>query len=130
MHWTGISGPAELPGLIASATALLVPVLDNDVASLKIRRAMACGVPIITSNVNGLEEIAGAAAVYVDPGNPDEAARALTRVLKEADYAAELSAKALARSRHFDWEKCAHQTLDLLTSLDETALPYSQPASR
>ncbi|MEM9800842.1 MAG: glycosyltransferase family 4 protein [Planctomycetota bacterium] len=54
VHWAGVPRPEELPGLVGSATALLVPALDDDVASLKIRRAMACGVPVLISDVSRL----------------------------------------------------------------------------
>ncbi len=119
----------DLPAVYSQARVFFYPS-NLEAFPIPLTEAMACGVPIITSNVNGLEEIAGEAAVYVDPSNPSEAARGLTRVLEDDDYATELSAKALARSRHFDWKKCARETLDLLTSLDHKPLPYSQPASR
>lgn len=119
----------DLPAVYSQARAFFYPS-NLEAFPIPLTEAMTCGVPIITSNVNGLEEIAGEAAVYVDPSDPGEAARGLTRVLEDDDYATELSAKALARSRRFDWEKCARETLDLLTSLDHKALPYSQPASR
>jgi glycosyltransferase involved in cell wall biosynthesis len=119
----------DLPAVYSQARAFFYPS-NLEAFPIPLTEAMACGVPIITSNVNGPEEIAGEAAVYVDPGNPAEAARALARVLEDDDYAGELSAKALARSHRFDWEKCARETLDLLTSLDNEAPAYSQPASR
>ncbi|MEO0661749.1 MAG: glycosyltransferase family 4 protein [Planctomycetota bacterium] len=51
VHWLGVPRAEELPGLLAGATALLVPALDDDVASLKIRRAMAAGIPVLVSDV-------------------------------------------------------------------------------
>jgi glycosyltransferase involved in cell wall biosynthesis len=75
---------------------------------------MACGTPIVTSNVNGLAEIVGEAALLVDPRDAAAIAGAVGQVLGDADLAAELTAKGLARSALFTWDNCAAQTLALL----------------
>lgn len=54
VRWIGRVGDEELPGLLGTATALLVPALDDDVASQKVRRAMACGTPVLASDVDRL----------------------------------------------------------------------------
>jgi glycosyltransferase involved in cell wall biosynthesis len=75
---------------------------------------MACGTPIITSNVNGLREIAGEAAILVNPKDDAEIASMITKVLSDPSLWAKLSQEGLARSNEFTWEKCARKTLAIL----------------
>ena len=76
--------------------------------------AMRCGVPIVTSRINGLAEIAGDAAILVDPGNPADIADGICRVLTEPGLRELLSARGLERARLFSWESCAQRTLEIL----------------
>jgi glycosyltransferase involved in cell wall biosynthesis len=78
---------------------------------------MACGTPIITSNVNGLEEIAGDAALRVDPRDAMEICDAIHRVLSNDGLRENLSTKGLKRSAKFTWDKCAEKTLAIVESL-------------
>lgn len=57
VHWIGVPRVEELPGLIGGATALVVASYDDDVASLKVRRAMAAGVPVLASRVPRLADL-------------------------------------------------------------------------
>ena len=82
-----------------------------------ITESMACGTPIVTSNVNGLKEIAGDAALFVDPSDAEEIAGAIREVASDSNLQKELSAKGLARSKNFSWEKCARETLEILESV-------------
>jgi glycosyltransferase involved in cell wall biosynthesis len=91
---------------------------------IPITEAMACGTPIITSNANGLKEIAGDAAVFVDPKQPEQIATAIQQVLLDSELQHSLSAKSLERARVFCWEKCAQETLAILERIG------SQPAPR
>jgi glycosyltransferase involved in cell wall biosynthesis len=68
----------------------------------------------VTSKANGLEELAGDAALLVDPHDPDEIARAAYAILTDPALAARLRAAGLERSRLFSWEACARQTLSVL----------------
>jgi len=82
VHWIGVPRAEELPGLLGSATALVVATRDDDVASLKVRRAMACGVPVLGSNVPRLADLvedhgSGLLVPAGDPGAWAEALRAL-----------------------------------------------------
>ena len=78
----------------------------------------SCGTPIVTSDANGLEEIAGDAALRVDPEDPAAISGAIHRVLTEPRLAAELSARGLERSKLFSWERCVRETLEILEGLD------------
>ena len=75
---------------------------------------MACGTPILTSNVNGLKEIAGDAALLIDPADTDAIARGIAKILSDSQLRESLSCKGLERSRYFNWDVCAKNTLDLL----------------
>src|SRR5262249_18965649 len=71
--------------------------------------AMASGTPVVTSNVSSLPEVAGDAAVLIDPLDPDAIADGLCRVLSDEGFRAELRAKGLARAREYSWERSVRQ---------------------
>jgi glycosyltransferase involved in cell wall biosynthesis len=106
----------DLPAVYSLATLYLYPS-NLEAFPVPITESMACGTPIVTSNVNGLKEIAGDAALFVDPSKEEEIADAMRKVSTDANLKKELSAKGLARSKNFSWEKCAKETLDALRSV-------------
>ncbi|MDQ5824977.1 MAG: glycosyltransferase family 4 protein [Chloroflexota bacterium] len=73
--------------------------------------AMSLGVPVVTSDVPVLREVAGGAAVYVPADDPSAWAAAFRRILSEPGLARSLSDKGLARSKEFSWGRCARETL-------------------
>jgi glycosyltransferase involved in cell wall biosynthesis len=73
--------------------------------------AMACGVPVVASDRGGLVEVAGGAALVVDPHDPDALADALRRVLEQPELAADLRRRGLERSAAHTWERCAEATV-------------------
>lgn len=79
-----------------------------------LTEAMACGTPFVTSNVNGLKEIGGDAGLFVDPEQPQEIADAMARVLTQPDLKRSLQDAARARSKDFNWKKCAQETLETI----------------
>lgn len=103
---------AELPALYAAATVFVFPSLYEGFG-LPVLEAMACGAPVICSNTSSLPEVAGEAAVTVDPLNVAELAAALARVLDDADLRHHLREGGLAQARRFNWQDTARRTLDL-----------------
>jgi glycosyltransferase involved in cell wall biosynthesis len=77
--------------------------------------AMACGVPVIVSNTSSLPEIVGDAALMVDPYNIDEMAWLMNEGLNNVCLREELIKRGLARAQMFSWERCARETLKVLT---------------
>jgi glycosyltransferase involved in cell wall biosynthesis len=75
---------------------------------------MTCGTPIVTSKANGLEELAGDAALLVDPQNSAEVAEAAWSVLTDASLAEKLQTAGLERCGMFSWDTCARNTLTVL----------------
>jgi glycosyltransferase involved in cell wall biosynthesis len=106
----------DLPAIYSLADLYLHPS-NLEAFPVPLAEAMACGTPIVTSNVNGLREIAGDAALFVDPENPEEIAEAMLKVVSEPDLAATLKARGLDRSRLFTWERCARETLEIVREL-------------
>ena len=110
----------ELPTVYSLADLYFYPS-NLEAFPIPLTEAMACGTPVVTSDVNGLREIAGEAALFVDPTDDEDMAAALTRVLSDDDLRANLSTKALKRSETFSWQKCATETLEILEGLGRTA---------
>jgi glycosyltransferase involved in cell wall biosynthesis len=102
----------ELPLLYAGASVFLFPSLHEGFG-LPVLEAMACGTPVVTSNVTSLPEIAGGAAVVIDPANTQELIAAMMRVLTNEALAEELRQKGLARAGRFTWDETARQTLQV-----------------
>jgi glycosyltransferase involved in cell wall biosynthesis len=76
--------------------------------------AMACGAPVVSSNATSSPEVAGDAALLVDPSDADALSAALVRVLNEPELAADLRRRGLVRASAFTWERTADALLDLI----------------
>lgn len=109
----------DLPVFYTLADLYLYPS-NAEAFPIPLTEAMACGTPILTSNVNGLKEIAGDAALFVDPENIEEISDGIHRILKDPGLQMDLSRKALKRSEVFDWGKCARETIQILERVTET----------
>jgi glycosyltransferase involved in cell wall biosynthesis len=95
--------------LYRTAAALAFPSLDEGFG-LPVVEAMACGLPVLTSNRSALPEVAGDAALLVDPFNVDEIADGLERLLPDEELRAGLRRKGLERAAEFTWRRAAEQT--------------------
>jgi glycosyltransferase involved in cell wall biosynthesis len=76
--------------------------------------AMACGTPVLTSNVCSLPEVVGDAAILVDPYDVDAIADGIRRIAGETDLRTELKRKGLAQARKFSWDQTACKTRQVL----------------
>ncbi|MGH8247305.1 MAG: glycosyltransferase, partial [Gammaproteobacteria bacterium] len=79
--------------------------------------AMACGTPVLTSSAACLPEIAGDAAVIVDPASVEQIAEGMARLDTSAELREKLIAAGLERARKFTWENCARATLQAYARL-------------
>ena len=105
----------ELPVIINHAIALIFPS-QWEGFGLPILEAMACGTPVITSNVSSMPEVAGDAAILVDPMNIDEMASAIESVMTDALLRQQLRDRGLKRANDFSWNKTALMTKALLST--------------
>jgi glycosyltransferase involved in cell wall biosynthesis len=107
--FTGQVGEHELPILYRSATVVLYPSLYEGFG-LPILEAMASGVPVVTSNCSSMAEVAGEAALLVDPENPEEIANAAYQLLTDETLHQQYRTHGLARAKEFTWERTAQRT--------------------
>jgi glycosyltransferase involved in cell wall biosynthesis len=84
---------------------------------MPVLEAMACGAPVITSKTTALGEVAGDAALLVDPRNAHEVADRIVDALESESLRASLKEKGIARIKQFTWSQAARQTYDLYASL-------------
>jgi len=100
----------DLRPLLQSAAALIYPSLYEGFG-LPVLEGFASGLPVITSKTSSMPEVAGDAALLINPLDIDELAIAMQRVLEDSHLAADLSRRGLARAREFTWARTAEQTL-------------------
>ena len=115
VEWTGYISDSKLVETYQTADILVHPS-KYEGFGLQIIEAMACGTPVICSNCGALKEVAGNAAILVDPNDVDRFAEEITRVLSDSALAKEMISKGFARASEFNWKKTAQETLDLYTS--------------
>jgi alpha-1,3-rhamnosyl/mannosyltransferase len=99
-----------LPALYAGALVFVYPSLYEGFG-LPPLEAMACGVPVVTSNTSSLPEVVGDAGVMVDPRDVDGLADALDGLLADPAWRAALSAQGRRRAASFTWDRAARETL-------------------
>jgi glycosyltransferase involved in cell wall biosynthesis len=102
----------ELPHVYNLASVFLFPSFYEGFGWPPLE-AMACGIPVITSNTSSLPEVAGEAARLVGPEDTAGMARALFEVLTDKQVSADLRKKGLERVKLFSWQRCAEQTAEV-----------------
>jgi glycosyltransferase involved in cell wall biosynthesis len=104
--FTGRLDEEELHALTASARALTyVPYFEG--FGIPIVEAMSCDVPVITSNITSMPEVAGEAALYVDPFSEESISAAMELIDKDESLRAQLISKAKIQREKFSWDKTA-----------------------
>ena len=118
VQFTGYVPQHDLPALIAGARAFVLPSLYEGFG-LPVLEAMACGTPVVCSNVSSLPEVTGNAAILVDPHDTGQLVEALSRVLENDHLHDQLAQRGLRQAARFSWEKCARETLHVLEAVSE-----------
>jgi len=120
----GLKGQVVLPGYVATehkaallsgALALVFPSLYEGFG-MPVLEAMACGVPVLTSNVSSLPEVAGDAALMVDPLSVDDIAAAITRLMGSHDLRRSLIERGYQQAQRFSWQRAAAQLWEVFDS--------------
>ena len=107
---------ADLAGWYARASIFAFPSRDEGFG-MPVLDAMAAGVPVVTSQRSSLPEVAGDAALLVDPEDSEALAGALRRLAGDEDLRAELVRRGVARAKLFTWEKAVRETWDVYQTL-------------
>jgi len=116
VRYLGYVGEQELPALTAGATIFIYPSLYEGFG-FPVAQAMAAHVPVLTSNLSSLPEIAAAGGVLVDPRSIDELHRGLELLLTSPSLRAKLARDGFAHAQKFRWETCARRSLDFFHRL-------------
>jgi glycosyltransferase involved in cell wall biosynthesis len=103
----------KLPIIINQAIALVFPSLWEGFG-FPVLEAMACGTPVITSNLSSLPEVAGDAALLINPYNTHEIAQAMQAVATDSDLRSRLRTLGLNRASQFSWEKTGQATVEVI----------------
>jgi len=101
----------DLPVLYSAAELFVFPSLYEGFG-LPVLEAMACGTPVVCSNVSSLPEVAGEAALLVDPLDTDALDGAIRRALGDRELRLHLREMGLAQAAHFSWDRTAEATVE------------------
>jgi glycosyltransferase involved in cell wall biosynthesis len=112
VRFLGYVPDVDMPALYSSASALVFPSLYEGFG-LPVLEAMACGSPVITSNVGATAEVGEGAAILIDPRSVHAIVSALREVLADEELRAGLRKRGLARVREFSWARAARETLSV-----------------
>jgi len=110
----GYVSEAEKQRLLREAEIFLFPSFYEGFG-LPILEAQAAGVSVVTANISSMPEVAGEGAVLVDPKKPEEIARAVYKIIDDRFFRDKLIKLGYENVKRFSWEKCARETLRVLT---------------
>ncbi len=116
VRFIGIVPDQDLPAVISAAELVVYPSIFEGFG-LPALEAMACGTPVITTNASSLPEVVGDAGLMFEPGNVDELAAVIKRLLASESARRAAAAAGLARAQNFSWTRSARQVLDIYTAV-------------
>lgn len=116
--FTGYLPDNDLPTVISAATLFVYPSIFEGFG-LPPLEAMACGTPVVTSNVSSLPEVVGDAAILINPYSTDSIAEGIWKVVSNAELRITMSRMGIERAGLFSWERCAMETLEVYKEVCE-----------
>ena len=116
LRMTGYVTDAELRALYENAACFVYPSFYEGFG-LPPLEAMTCGCPVVASRAASLPEVCGDAAVYCDPGDPGDIARAIDQLLADSGVQDEFRQRSLERARSFSWKGAARAMLQHIEDL-------------
>lgn len=111
--FTGFVPNEDMLYLLNGAKAFVLPSLWEGFG-IPVVDAMACGIPVVVSNVSSLPEVAGSAGLYVDPNSVDQIEQAIRLISTDKKIHLKLSNLALKQAKKFSWKKMAKQVVEVL----------------
>lgn len=115
-RWLKYVPRQDLFALLQSAQALVFPSLYEGFG-LPVLEGFASGIPVITSNTTSLPEVAGDAAVMVNPESVDEISQAMQQMVEQPEMRSTLISKGLIQAEKFTWQQTAQRTLEVYRSM-------------
>lgn len=112
----GFIAESDKPALLSGALAYIFPSLYEGFG-LPVLEAMACAAPVLTSNVSSLPEVAGTAALLVDPQDTPQISAGLVQLATDPDLRRHLVEQGFRQIRQFSWTQAAGQVLEILESV-------------
>jgi glycosyltransferase involved in cell wall biosynthesis len=114
---TGYVINTDLPAIYGQSKVFLYPSLRESFG-IPMLEAMACGVPVITSNTSSMPEVAGNAAFIIDPFKPEEITEAIVKLVNNEELRAKLIDKGLEQAAKFSWKAMAQSVLEIYREID------------
>ena len=115
---TGFVPDEDLPEFYNAADLFVLPSFKESFGHVLVE-ALACGCPVVTSNITGMPETVGGAGILIDPYSVNSLADGMYKVLTNSELRQNLREKGLERVKSFSWENCARETLKVYEELYE-----------
>jgi len=115
---TGYVVNTDLPAIYCQCELFLYPSLRESFG-IPMLEAMGCGVPVITSNTSSMPEVAGDAAVIIDPYKPEEITAAIINIQSNNELKADLIKKGLVQAARFSWKAMAEHVLEIYRGMEK-----------
>lgn len=116
IKFTGFVDDIDLPKIISGSRLMIFPSLYEGFG-LPPLEAMACGCPVVASNLGSIPEICGDAVKYFNPYDIDEMAIVISDVINNDQIRNDLITKGLERVKKFTWERCAQKHIEIINDL-------------
>lgn len=114
---TGYVVNTDLPAIYSQSEVFLYPSLRESFG-IPMLEAMACGVPVITSNTSSMPEVAGDAALLIDPYKPEEITAAMVRIMADKKLKAEMISTGFVQAAKFSWKAMAQHVLEIYREMN------------